>query len=192
MLLQHSEDALLVECATPSAAAVRAILLTVDVPGVTTWTLPAAVAGIPGRTRLAGLLAGSTIQARAAALRRLRATLPAEAWAQHELLACTSDLWHSPQAKMATFTSPAALVSAGPLWDEALLVGPKLGLLSTTASADVWVQCLDESATADDRILQLSLRPVMTSGSLWARPRGLTSGERLSFTGRCPTQTGTA
>jgi hypothetical protein len=94
------------------------------------------------------------------------------------MLWCTTDIWNSAEALLASVTSAAAIAGAAHLSAKAVMMTSKQALVMTAAPRDAWIQLMDAQATDDDRLQHLSLRPILTSGSQWARPRGLRPQER--------------
>jgi hypothetical protein len=174
---------LMVECMTDMVQLVWAWLRSLQLPGVTSWHRPLPAPGVSGRSRMLGLMPSSTEHARHTALRHLASVADDELCARSALLWCSTDIWDSAEALLASVTSAAAVTGAARLWTQAVMTTPKQALVLTTTPRDTWVQLLDAQASDDDRFQQLSLRPVLTSGSLWARPRGLRPTERLQLYG---------
>jgi hypothetical protein len=182
-LALDAETGVMVECSTAAALQVWAWLRSLQLPGLAAWSRPLPAPGVAGRSRMLGAMQASTEHARQTALRHLAAQADPELCARGGVLWCATDIWNSAEALLASVTSVAAVAGAAHLWAQAVMTSSKQALLLTTTPRDTWVQYMDAQAADDDRFQQLSLRPVLTSGSQWARPRGLRPQERLQLYG---------
>jgi hypothetical protein len=179
----HTDTGIIVECNAETTQQVQAWLRTLTIPGLDCWALPLPAQGVPGRSRFFGMMAASTEHARHTALRQVASHVDGSLGTRGAILWCSTDIWNAAEALLASTTSPAAVADAAPLWVQAVMTSPKQALLLTTATRDAWVLHMDSQAASEDKISQLNQRPLLTSGSQWARPRGLRPAERMQLYG---------